>query len=147
MGEMLDKLHEGFARIDAQDLEGFRAAVREAFAEDAEIVEPMGTGRGPDQALAMWEPFITAFSNSRHQFLTEVEVDGCQVIELCFTGDNTGAMAMPDGTALPPTGRSVSLSNAVIVRTDNGRVVSWHSYFDQMAFLQQLGLIPEPAQV
>ena len=30
-------------------------------------------------------------------------------------------------------------------RTDGGRITSYHVYFDQLAFLGQLGLLPEPA--
>jgi hypothetical protein len=32
-----------------------------------------------------------------------------------------------------------------VVRIRDGLLASWHTYYDQMAFLGQLGLLPEPA--
>jgi hypothetical protein len=56
------------------------------------------------------------------------------------------AWPTPQGE-VPATGREVALRFAVVVRGDVelGQARSVHLYFDQLEFLGQLGLIPEPA--
>jgi predicted ester cyclase len=43
----------------------------------------------------------------------------------------------------PPTGRQVELKGITISRIEGGKIVEdWDSY-DNLSFLQQLGLVPE----
>ena len=50
-------------------------------------------------------------------------------------------MPSPNGP-IPPTGRTVVLESCDIGHPRDGKVVSFHSYMDQLAMLAQLGLLP-----
>jgi hypothetical protein len=56
-------------------------------------------------------------------------------------------MRDPSGSTpgIPPTGRQVVWESCDYVKLDGGRLRAWHTYFDQVAFLVQLGLMPAPA--
>jgi predicted ester cyclase len=47
---------------------------------------------------------------------------------------------------IPPTGKSVAMSEIIIDRVADGQIVESWRLFDQMAMMQQLGLIPVPDQ-
>lgn len=58
-----------------------------------------------------------------------------------LTGTHTGVLQTPQG-GLAPTGRRLELHYMRILEVEGGEVVSEHLYFDQLAFLGQLGLAP-----
>jgi ketosteroid isomerase-like protein len=66
------------------------------------------------------------------------------VQEARFTGTHTGTLRAPSGD-IPATGRSVDLRYVGVQSVENGRVASFHLYFDQAELLTQLGLMPEHA--
>jgi predicted ester cyclase len=44
---------------------------------------------------------------------------------------------------VPPSGKTIVFSgDVVILRVKDGHIVEAHEYFDQLAILRQLGLIP-----
>ena len=61
--------------------------------------------------------------------------------EARFTATHTGPLASPGGD-IPPTGKPVALDYVEGTRFADGRIASEHVYFDQVAFLSQLGLLP-----
>lgn len=67
------------------------------------------------------------------------------VVEGRFIGTHAGPLASPDGD-LEPTGASVDLRFADIVRVEHRQIVSYHTYYDQLGFLTQLGLMDQPAE-
>ena len=46
---------------------------------------------------------------------------------------------------IPPTGRAFTLPYVDIFQARDGKFVSHRIYWDNAAFLAQLGLLPEPA--
>lgn len=63
--------------------------------------------------------------------------------EVRITMTHTGNMPTPNGP-IAPTARTIVLESCDFCRFRDGRVVSFHTYFDQMAMLAQLGLLPSP---
>ena len=57
-----------------------------------------------------------------------------------FVGTFTGPLSSPDGDA-EPTGASVDLRFADVSRVSAGKIVSYHTYYDQLGLLTQLGLM------
>jgi steroid delta-isomerase-like uncharacterized protein len=56
-------------------------------------------------------------------------------------GTQTGPMR-----GIPPTGKSFVMSGMTVMRIADGKIVAgWHN-FDMVGMLQQLGVIPSPAQ-
>lgn len=61
--------------------------------------------------------------------------------ELVFSGTNTGPLVLPDGTAVPPTGRVVRFPLRMFNRVDtDGKIVEEHRYYDPASIIQQLEL-------
>lgn len=129
-------LKEYLGLVDAQDLDGIRAAVT----ADAETLAPGVELHGPE-AIAGWvNVFNRAFPDLHHELRTATEVDGTCYAEIRATGTHTGPLASPQGD-IPPTGKSFVLNYAEVATVEGDRVASEHIYFDQLGFLQQLGLM------
>ena len=60
--------------------------------------------------------------------------------ELELTGTHTAPLIGPAGT-VEPTGRPLRLGAVNVWRVREGRIASYHIYFDQLSFLMPLGLI------
>lgn len=57
-----------------------------------------------------------------------------------FTGTMTGPMLGPDGTEVPPTGKSFDVDFCTVARWDNGQVVEENLFYDLVGLLQQIGV-------
>jgi SnoaL-like polyketide cyclase len=64
------------------------------------------------------------------------------MIEWTFVGTHTGAVALPDGSQLAPTGKRVEIRGMEFV---HGKIVVDNLYYDNMVVLAQLGFVPEGA--
>jgi ketosteroid isomerase-like protein len=60
-------------------------------------------------------------------------------------GTHTGPFRLPDGRELPPTGKRVEIKGMELVRVRDGKIVLNTLYYDNLASLTQLGLVPEAA--
>jgi len=49
-------------------------------------------------------------------------------------------MKLPDGTSIPPTGKTVKMSMATIARWTNGCIAEEHLFWDNAEYMKQLGL-------
>ena len=49
-------------------------------------------------------------------------------------------MTAPDGSKIPPTGKTVNIKNCFIYEFENGKIKSMKNYLDMMSMLGQLGL-------
>lgn len=140
MTPLEDLVGDVFRALDARDY----GRVEELLAPDCEVVVPGFRGRGAQAFIAWTQPFLDAFPDLEHDVGPVVE-DGARVaLELRVRGTHTAPMRTPAGE-LPPTQRPLDLAAANIWQTEGGRIVAYHVYFDQMEFLGQLGLLPEPA--
>ena len=57
-----------------------------------------------------------------------------------FTGTMTGPMQAPDGTEIPPTGRSFDVDFITIAKWDNEQIVEENLMYDLVTFMKQIGL-------
>ncbi len=62
--------------------------------------------------------------------------------EFTVRGTSSGAIALPDGTELPATGRTVDFPGTEVVRARDGKTVEHDTLGDRMSVLEQLGLLP-----
>jgi|1185.fasta_scaffold59849_2 steroid delta-isomerase-like uncharacterized protein len=142
MSETRDLIDMHYAAFNERDF----SKASQIYSPDVVTVEP-GSGRmeGPDAVVAHARVFLAGFPDARLEVLTVVD-DGARVaIEGLFVGTNTGPLQTPNGE-LPATGRSLRLAFADLWESEAGRISRHQVYFDQMNFLGQLGLVPEPAQ-
>jgi ketosteroid isomerase-like protein len=61
-------------------------------------------------------------------------------VEGRFTGTHTGPLATDDGD-VEPTGATVDLRFADVSQVHDGKIVAYHTYYDQLGLLSQLGLM------
>lgn len=100
-----------------------------------------GTITGIEPFLAFVAGFKQAFPDLHYEMHEFVEDSDMVAAEGVFLGTNTGPMAGPGGS-MPPTGKAVELPFCDIWKVRDGRIVENRIYYDQIAFLGQLGLTP-----
>ena len=82
---------------------------------------------------------MAAFPDLRHELISFADGGEMVATELRIRGTHTQTLRGPNGD-VPATGRQVDFVAANYIRVGDGRAREWHIYFDQLAFLQQLGL-------
>ena len=122
--------------IDARDA----AAFADLVADECDFVAPGATLHGPHEAWAWMTAFLDAFPDITHTITSSVESGNREAVELAIAGTHTAPLVSPQG-AIPATGKPMTIAACDMVTTgDDGRVTSYHVYFDQMDFMAQLGL-------
>jgi predicted ester cyclase len=57
-----------------------------------------------------------------------------------FTGTMTGPMKGPDGSEIPPTGKSFEVDFCTVARWENEQIVEENLFYDLVTFMKQIGL-------
>jgi steroid delta-isomerase-like uncharacterized protein len=115
----------------------------ELLAPDCQFSAP-GNTHGDRQVWLGWlAGFLDAFGDLHHQLLATVEGSDQVAIELNVTGTHTKPLRGPQGE-IPATGKPFASTAANLFQVRDGRITSYHIYFDQLGFLAQLGLLPHP---
>lgn len=126
-----------YEHFDSGDI----AAAVSAFSDELETVDPgMGTvhGLGPFQEYL--ETFKRAMPDAKAVVEQIYQAGDRVIVEGRFVGTHTGPLAGPDGD-IEATGASVDLNFADVSRVQSGKIVSYHTYYDQLGLLTQLGLM------
>jgi steroid delta-isomerase-like uncharacterized protein len=77
-----------------------------------------------------------------HETIEDQIAEGDKVVQrLTSRGTHTG-----DFQGIPPTGKRYEVSAITILRIEDGKITEMWSEFDVMSLMQQLGVIPAPAQ-
>jgi predicted ester cyclase len=111
------------------------------WAADAQMVAPGAQASGRDEVLGFLGAFQEAFPDLRlgiEQFVSE---GASAAAEGTLTGTHDGVLHTPGGD-IPPTSRRVELRWAAVYAIEGDTLKSEHLFFDQMDFLDQLGLLP-----
>ena len=135
---LLDRYVE---RYNAGDLD----AVMDLYAEDAVQIMPDGIFKGRDAIRDRLALELIGFSDIRHTVTSFVEQGDSFADEWIFRGTHTRPFRLPDGTELPPTGRPVEIRGMEFVRMRDGKIVVDNLYYDNIASMVQLGLLPQGA--
>jgi ketosteroid isomerase-like protein len=132
-GEVMGRFYEDFGTGNIDD------AVS-VCAEDLEIVDPgMGRVVGRERFRQDLETFKRAMPDARAMIERTVESGEAVAVEGRFIGTHTGPLATDDGD-VAPTGATVDLRFADLSRVRDGKSVAYHTYYDQLGLLTQLGL-------
>ena len=82
--------------------------------------------------------FISAFPDS-YVTIEDMIAEGDRVVtKKTFTGTHTGEL-----NGIPPTGNRVSIQYVDIMRVRDGQIVEHWLSMDQLAFMQQLGVLSQ----
>jgi ketosteroid isomerase-like protein len=113
------------------------------YAPEAVAVDPnVGEIKGNDGILAYLKGFHEAFPDFNWEPVNEFESGNTAIDEGYVVGTNTGPIPLPSGETIPATGKSLRLRECDIMTVENGVATSHRFYYDQMEFLDQLGLTP-----
>lgn len=123
---------------DRQDWAGREALLTPDF----DFVAPNGSGRGPAATTAYSRPFVGAFPGAHHEVDVVVSHGDVAAVEGRWIATHSGPLSTPGGE-IPATGRTITLPFAATMRVRGDRLASLHLYFDQLAFLAQLGVVPQ----
>ena len=92
---------------------------------------------GIDSARSYYANFLTGFSNISFT-IRDVFGQGDKLVKYWnFKGRHTGPFF-----GIPATGKDVDISGTTLVRMEDGRIAEEQDFFDNLEFMQQLGLIP-----
>jgi steroid delta-isomerase-like uncharacterized protein len=137
MADVIELARRHDEAFNAQDAAG-RKAIE---APDVETVMPGGvTLRGHDQVMQVVGAFWEALPDARITVEHQLAAGDVVVSEGTLAGTHRGTFRTPNGE-IPATGRTVTLRYAAVKRFQDDRLVSEHLYFDQLEFLQQLGVM------
>jgi steroid delta-isomerase-like uncharacterized protein len=125
-------------RNNAHDVKG----IISLFSDSAEVVVP-GIPKGGKSHFELYmQGFNQGFPDAKMEIVSMIESGDTAAGEINYSGTNTGSMPSPAGGMLPATGKKVVLPGAFIVKVKDGKISSFHGYFDQAGMAQQLGLSP-----
>lgn len=139
MGNGRDLL-EGFGKAIAGDV----AELERVSSPDIEFSDSMQRASGTDELKPYLKTWAIAFPDGHIQIKNVIESGDQAAGELVYRGTHTGPMTGPQGV-IPPTGKSVELLGSGWITIRGGKIASFRGYFDTMAMMVQLGLVPSPA--
>lgn len=91
---------------------------------------------------AFYANYINGFSNIEFT-IVDVFGQGDKIVKHWnFKGKHTG-----DFFGIPATGKSVDLDGTTLVKMKSGKIAREHDFMDNMAFMQQLGLLSSPGNL
>lgn len=126
-----------YRAFDSGDID----AVLSVFSDDLETIDPgMGTVHGHGPFREYIETLKQAVPDARALIDDMHDAGDVVVVEGRFAGTFTGPLASPDGD-IEPTGATVDLRFADVSCARDGKIVSYHTYYDQLGLLQQLGVM------
>jgi steroid delta-isomerase-like uncharacterized protein len=122
-----------------------RTRIEEHYAPEAFMVAPSDLRfEGRDACVDYAMSWLTAFPDARINVHNTAVAEPWIVMEFTFEGTHEDTLVGPAGE-IPATGRHLVGRGAQVVRVEDGKVVEFQLYFDQVQVLTQLGLMPEPA--
>jgi steroid delta-isomerase-like uncharacterized protein len=140
MSEFSELLDLYVERYNALDLDG----VMDLYADDAVQLMPEGIFKGKDAIRERLARDLVAIPDVHHTVRSFVEQGDSFADEWTFAGTHTGPFALPDGTEFPATGKRVEVKGMELCVVRDGKLIVDNLYYDNMAVLAQLGLIPQP---
>lgn len=115
-----------------------------SYCADDVHVEDYGAApaHGKEEVRAYLTEQFSAFSNEKAAHVKRIIGDNQVFSELAWSATNTGDIPMPDGSAVPATGKDVAARVAYYARVnDAGEVVEMRSYPDIAGVMAQIGLM------
>jgi steroid delta-isomerase-like uncharacterized protein len=97
---------------------------------------------GIEKVKAYYSNYISGFSNIKFT-VVDIFGHGDKIVKHWnFKGSHTGTFF-----GIPATGKSVDLNGTTLVKMKNGKIAQEQDFMDNMAFMQQLGLVSSPGNL
>jgi len=134
-GDLWNELESVYSKLDYRGMASF-------YTSDVVHVDTIGRREGPEAIGAYMEEGDKPFSDIRMETTQVIEEGNAVVAEWVWRATNTGPMAMPDGTEIPATHKTVELPGVSVLSVRDGKFASQRDYFDNASVMSQLGLMP-----
>jgi steroid delta-isomerase-like uncharacterized protein len=119
-------------------------SIDQYLTDDAETEATGAMGIMDKQQNHMYNHTFMAAFPDLHFDLTDTIAQGDRVATAwVVSGTHTAPLAMPNGDSLPPTNRRVTLPGCTIAEFRGGKVSRQQIYWDQLSFLNQLGVVTD----
>jgi len=106
-----------------------------AYADDA-VLHTVPETKGKANCVAYYSNYVTGFSN-RQFVIKETFAQGNKLVKYWqFKGKHTGNFF-----GIPATNKDIDVIGCTIATIVNGEITEEQDFFDNLAFLQQLGLM------
>ena len=107
-----------------------------AYAENA-VLHTVPETKGKANCIAYYANYVTGFSN-RQFTVKETFAQGNKLVKYWqFKGKHTGTFF-----GIPATNKDVDVIGCTIATIVNGKITEEQDFFDNLEFLQQLGIMP-----
>jgi hypothetical protein len=126
---------------NAQDIEVFRQRHKpDVIVRWPGQTEPTrGIEDHTAESIAFWKTFPDQRVHNRPYKVFFASGDWtCSIAR--FTGTMTGPMKGPDGSEIPPTGKSFEVDFYTVAKWHEGQIVEENLMYDLVTFLKQIGL-------
>ena len=81
-------------------------------------------------------------SDFKFNYANSIESGNFTVMEVEITCTMTGEMPKPDGSKVPPTGKTHTFSYCMIMEWENDQIKKQRNYGDFMSFMAGFGIMP-----
>jgi ketosteroid isomerase-like protein len=138
--EPLEVIRRSHAAMNAHDAAGAATCA----AADVEIQGPTGELHGRDAVQLLAQTFMTAFPDNEWVVAHQVASGDTVATEYVLEGTHSGTLQTPMG-ALVPTGKRVASRACDVSRVREDEIYSTHLYWDNLALMSALGIVPLPS--
>jgi steroid delta-isomerase-like uncharacterized protein len=132
-------MRQAHADLQRGDIEAFKAVIAPNYVRHCQAMPPgLQEIHGTEAFFGFIEEFLVAVP-SYQDSLSNMIADGDKVAYIStMSGTQTGPLG-----DLPASGKSFTLVNIIIQRLEDGKVAETWISWDNMAFLSQLGFMPQ----
>ena len=116
---------------------------QELFTSDC-LYDEVGTSRrleGLDAIVSALKGWKEAMPDVKGTVTNAVSAGNTVTLEVTWKGTHTGPLQGPSGT-VPATGKQQTTRSGWVLDFEGGKVKSSRHYFEMLAFMQQLGVLP-----
>lgn len=135
--ENLNTVDMALEAINQRDWKRFASLHADSFVQySPNLAEPIN---GPRAVREYLESYVEAFPDVRLEKLRSFGQEDWVCLEFAFSGTHTGPMTSGEET-IPATNKPVRGHETILLRLADGKLVEAREYYDQLGFMQQLGL-------
>ena len=117
--------------------------VASLYSDDTVGSDPTGaTFTGREANLANDKIWRNIFSDFSFEFGEFIQSGNTSAFEMQVTATMTGEMEMPDGSKIPPTGKTHTMRACQIIESENGQIKNQRMYTDMMSMMTGFGVMP-----
>lgn len=131
-------LNEALDAFNSHDMAGFVKNMAESIVDYIPgRPEPL---RGPDAIRNDNSSFLTIFPDAHFKKTNEFGQGNWVCIQGVFEATHEGPFPVPGGQPIPPTGKKLRVSQCMVAKLDEGKIIEIYEYFNPLDFLSQLGM-------